>query len=467
MKLTTALTIFGVTFVGLIAALSFALWKTSNLLDFEAHEIAKAGESIRVAQELKVQLLNHNRNSFLYQLNNAGSHFGNRQTLRGEFAEFINLSEQYMNSTDDKAILMEVKHDIAAYLKERDDLGNAATTPTEQYVLVSAAMDTAISSVDRLIMANRSQMSDFMESVDHNNGIANSVAGTLLLLGGVIVIGSTFFALWFLVFPMTAISKTIALYSSGQTSSRIKSTGIHEVRLIGSNFNFMAESLEEKRQDQLRFIAAIAHDLRNPLNSMSMASQILIQRGEAEGQEITKIIFRQVQNLDRLVGDLLDTTRIEAGKLDLNFTEQDVRLVIRESVELHRTGISLHNFKIELPNEAILCNCDGGRLSQVMNNLLSNAVKYSPNGGTVIVKGWIESRETHISVTDQGLGIEPRDSENIFKPFHRSKATKNTIPGIGLGLSASKRIIEAHGGKLQVESVLGKGSTFYITIPHP
>jgi signal transduction histidine kinase len=267
--------------------------------------------------------------------------------------------------------------------------------------------------------------------------------------------------------PLKSISHAITQFTNGNLKARAKVKGLKEIQQISSNFNLMSEHLEEKRQDQLQFIASIAHDLRNPLNSMSMASELLVSQSEKQNQELSKIIFRQVKTLDRLVTDLLDTTRIEAGKLDIKTSEQDICALIKDLIGLHQTDSDLHGLTIELPEKALPCKCDIGRLSQVMNNLISNAIKYSPRGGTILIKAWQDGSEIHITVSDQGIGIDKEDLESIFKPFHRSKLTKSTIPGIGLGLSTSRRIVAAHGGKLWAESIPGKGSTFHVTLPRP
>jgi signal transduction histidine kinase len=172
-----------------------------------------------------------------------------------------------------------------------------------------------------------------------------------------------------------------------------------------------------------------------------------------------------MKNLDRLVGDLLDTTRIEAGQLVLHVALHDLRALILDAVDLQRAGATIHELDVELPDGPLGCRCDSARFSQVMNNLLSNAVKYSPNGGTIAVIARRDRDEIEVAVSDEGIGIDATDLENIFTPFKRTLATKSTIPGVGLGLSASRRIIQAHGGELSVRSMPGRGSTFTIRIP--
>lgn len=466
MNLRVTALILSVFLFGVFGALSLSFMKTTDLLNFEAQELTKSGESIRLAQGLKVRLLSHNRNSFLYSLHRNPSHHETRQTQRREIKEILTSAESYLNGQDEQAILAEVNQEIADYLEKRDHLEAKPITPQRRYNLVSREVEKAISAIDKLVAINRSQMSNLVSEINRKNEAAHKLAVFLFCAGGLILLGIVVAAFKFVAHPLISLSSLMVRYGKGETSVRAARKGSAEIREVSSSFNSMAQSLEEKRQDQLRFIATIAHDLRNPLNSMSMASELLIRRSHEEDKELSKIIFRQVKNLDRLVGDLLDITRIEAGQLDLNLSDQEIRSLVKDSVELHRTGSDLHAFKVELPNDALNCKCDGRRLSQVINNLLSNAVKYSPNGGTVTVRAWREGSEVKISVADQGIGIEPENLENIFKPFHRTDKTKNMIPGVGLGLSASRRIVEAHGGKLRVESVLGKGSVFYVSLPH-
>ncbi|MCB0362989.1 MAG: HAMP domain-containing histidine kinase, partial [Bdellovibrionales bacterium] len=226
----------------------------------------------------------------------------------------------------------------------------------------------------------------------------------------------------------------------------------------------MAGSLEEKRREHLEVIAAVAHDIRNPLSSIAMASELLASRSEGKNREMCMIIHRQVNMLDRLVGDLLEGSRIASGQIDLHFATHDLGALIRDCVNLHRSSVSGHEFKLEIQDEPLLCRCDNRLLTQVVNNLISNAVKYSPRGGLVTLKARVENKEIVFEVKDEGIGIEPQDQIDIFKPFHRAKQTKSKYPGVGLGLSTSQAIVEAHEGKLSVKSELGHGTEFTVRI---
>jgi signal transduction histidine kinase len=465
MRLKTGLAIFVVLVSVIFAALSVSLIRMSDLLDRESRKLIAAGESIRLAEELKSRLLVHNRNAFLYTLNNDPDRLQGRRTQRAQVTSLLETIGQLANSREEEVVLAEVRRQIATYFDKRGDLTSLGVSPVEQYTQISQDVDEALAVVDMLTEVNRKQMNALMETIGRRNTVSDSIAVLLLLLGGFVLLFIIIGIVFSVARPLTSLADIIAKYAGGDSSARSEIKGLQEIRVIASNFNSMADRLEERRQEQLRFIASIAHDLRNPLQSMSVASALLAIKCVAEDRELAGMVSRQVKHLDRLVGDLLDISHIEAGRLELELGDQDIGLLIRDAVELYRAGSDLHSFRIEIADDPIICRCDGRRIAQVINNLVSNAVKYSPNGGVVKVKAWKKEDEFVISVADEGIGIAPQDFDRIFKPFYRTKATKGTIPGIGLGLSASRRIVEAHGGRMHVESTPGKGSVFYVCLP--
>jgi signal transduction histidine kinase len=462
-NLRTAVIILSAMLITVFGALSLALSRTTALLDYESRELAKSGESIRLAQGLKLRLLAVNRNTLLYKLHGEPWRLESKLSQRGEVSDFLNQVSSLLTTQEETAILAAIRHDIATYLQKLDAIEISRASSLEKYYLASQDVDHAIAAVDRLVEINRTESSRQLNEISKKNNEAGRIAAALLFTGAFIILTVVLTAFGAIIRPLTGIARTIKRYGKGDASARAQLSGVNEIREIGANFNSMAQSLEEKRQDQLRFIASIAHDLRNPLSAISMASEILREEVNDE-QNITHIIVRQVKVLDRLVGDLLDTARIEAGELDLHTAEVDIGRLVRDAVALHKSGSELHRFTVDVPEEPLPAKADPARISQVMNNLLSNAIKYSPNGGKIKVRAWQESAAIRITVTDRGIGISEEDLPDIFKPFNRSKATRGTIPGIGLGLSASRRIIESHGGVLQVTSTAGKGSTFMIIL---
>jgi signal transduction histidine kinase len=233
-------------------------------------------------------------------------------------------------------------------------------------------------------------------------------------------------------------------------------------------FDDMAENIARARQDQLRFLASIAHDIRNPLSAIGMSSELLLEDGgldEHETRQMLAIIGRQTTHLNRLVTDILDLARTQSGQIELELQEHDMRTLVRDAVGLYEKTSEAHRLEVTLPADPVPCRCDGNRIAQVLNNLLSNAIKYSPYGGKVSVIAARRDGEVVIDVTDEGIGIAPGEVDRIFEPFRRSVATKETIPGIGLGLAASRRLVELHGGRIEVDSQPGRGSTFRVVLP--
>jgi len=465
MSLRTAVVVVGALLLALFGVLSLWLDRTTDLLELEARELARAHESVGAAEDLKIRLLVHNRSSFLNQLGFDNSRQHDGQVERDEIHQYLASARQYLNSPEEAALLEEATREIDSYLEIRDKLEESGLAPVDKYLRVSRDLDNAFASIDRFIAINRSQAGAIAAEIARQNENAAILAKTSFVGGGLLLAGIILATFWLLAGPLISVGDAIARYNDGDTAARVRVHGLREICSIGSMFNSMAESLEQRRQDRLRFIASIAHDIRNPLHSIIMAADLLKRRGDAEDRGPAQLIFGQTQNLDRLVGDLLDTTRVEAGQLNLQLATQDVRPMIRDAVELQRAGTTIHELDLNLPRYPLPCRCDAARFSQVLNNLLSNAIKYSPNGGSVTVVARQRGGDVEISVSDEGIGIESNDLENIFTPFKRTVATKSTIPGVGLGLSSSRRIIEAHGGKLCVESVPGRGSTFTVRLP--
>jgi two-component system, OmpR family, sensor histidine kinase MtrB len=465
MKLRTALAILASLILAVFMMMAAKLNGTANLLDHTARDLARAGDSLRVAEQLKSLLLIHNRDAFLFTLHNDQARLDRRTAEHAEILSRLQIIDKPVDDPHESAIVSDVIQKIQAYFDLRDALVDSVDEPIQQYNAVAQLVDDAVAAIDKLVDINQAQLLELIAAIAEKSRAADRGALVLLCIGSLMLTFLIFGVLRLVSQPLATLMKVIAAYSGGDDSVRAMPEGLWETQKVAHTFNLMADRLQVKRQDQLNFIASIAHDLRNPLNAMSMAAAMLLGRGDQKMRSVCEIILRQVKNLDRMVGDLLDTTRIESGQLEIELAVHDVGALICDAVELHEHDSELHSLRLQVPAEPLLCVCDAGRISQVMNNLISNALKYSPSGGTVRIQACAEDEQIQIAVVDHGIGIAEEDLGNIFKPFHRTPETRNTIPGIGLGLSASRRIIEAHGGVLKVQSERGSGSTFSILIP--
>jgi signal transduction histidine kinase len=213
-----------------------------------------------------------------------------------------------------------------------------------------------------------------------------------------------------------------------------------------------------------KMLAIVAHDLRNPLNLISLASGVL-RRLSAESDAArakVDLIDRAVKRMDRLIRDLVDATHIERDELSVSLGDVGVADVLRELMESFRPsalekGIDLH---IDVPSADVIVRADRDRLVQVFGNLVGNALKFTGAGGTVGVQTSPRDDEICFEVDDTGPGIRPEHLQHVFERFWKSGGG-----GIGLGLFIARSVVAAHGGTLGVRSVLGQGATFFFSIP--
>ncbi|HVH62291.1 MAG TPA: HAMP domain-containing sensor histidine kinase, partial [Candidatus Dormibacteraeota bacterium] len=176
-------------------------------------------------------------------------------------------------------------------------------------------------------------------------------------------------------------------------------------------------------------------------------------------------INKEADRLNRLINDMLDLDRIEAGRLTLHLCAVDVNQVIREAVDRARATSAKHSFVTHLESAQPMVHADPDRVAQVLANLLSNAIKYSPDGGEIVVTCEVRDVGVEITVSDHGIGIAPEFIERLFGRYERYEKTSGSILGTGLGLAITRQIVEMHGGKIWVQSELGSGSNFHFTLP--
>ena len=234
-----------------------------------------------------------------------------------------------------------------------------------------------------------------------------------------------------------------------------------------------ADITDQRNAERLKeeFFALVSHELRTPLTSITGYLELVLDPDESEldpqQAHFLGVVERNARRLQRLVGDLLFVAQFEGGKLALDTTATQVEDVAAEAVESARPQADELGIELRLNAEAVPpCMGDAGRLGQALDNLISNALKFTPAGGRVDVRVLDRRDRIAIEVADTGLGISHVDQSRLFERFFRTtSATEAAIPGVGLGLSIAKAIIEGHGGRIGVASEEGRGTTFTIEIP--
>jgi PAS domain S-box-containing protein len=216
------------------------------------------------------------------------------------------------------------------------------------------------------------------------------------------------------------------------------------------------------------FISVVSHEFRTALAGIQGFSEMIRDEDldKAEMKEFAGDINKDALRLNRMITEMLDLDRIEAGRVSLRLSNVDLNAAITDSIERARATSPAHSIVADLDPLLPTLLADGDRLVQVVTNLLNNAVKYSPDGGEIRVRSQLTGSQTLVSVSDQGQGIPEDYITRIFERYERYEASATSrIMGTGLGLPIARQIVEMHGGRIWVESTPGAGSTFHFTIP--
>jgi signal transduction histidine kinase len=283
--------------------------------------------------------------------------------------------------------------------------------------------------------------------------------------------------------PLRRLTDAARALAEGDLTRRVPAdrarTGGAEITELSRQFNAMADQVEETMETIRRdrdtgreFLADVSHELRTPLAALRTFNELLREKAGddvAARTEFLEASAQQIERLDWLAQNLLELSKLDSGLIRLDLRPDDLRATIESAVEqaqvsARRRGLDL---TMELPEEPLVTRHDPQRLGQVLTNLIGNALKFTPRGGSVRVVLSPRNRGARIQVIDSGVGIDAAELPKIFDRFYRgSRANEARGSGSGLGLAIVRSVVEMHGGRVMVESRIGTGSTFTVTLPN-
>ena len=296
--------------------------------------------------------------------------------------------------------------------------------------------------------------------------------GRFLLWGCLVAIGIavaiTFFLSRRILAPVKALTSAAKRLGCGDFSQRVQVKDKGELGELASTFNSMASNLERAEQLRRNMVADVAHELRTPLSNVRGYLEAVHDGVIKPDADTIRSLDEEAMLLSRLVDDLQELSIAEAGKLKLVRQPESVAELIKQTTDMVQAQLAAKevSVSIDLPDKLPLVNIDAPRISQVLRNLLENAVAHTRKGGAITVTAREQDNYVEVAVSDTGEGIPAADLPNIFERFYRvDKSRARATGGSGLGLTIAKRLVEAHGGKIEIQSELGKGSRFAFTIP--
>ncbi len=301
--------------------------------------------------------------------------------------------------------------------------------------------------------------------------LADSISRFLLwggLLAVVIALVITLVLSRLILAPIQALTRTARQLGQGDFSQRIPFQGRGEVGELAQAFNSMASDLERAEKLRRNLVADVAHELRTPLSNIRGYLEAVGDGVIKPDTAVTRSLYEEATLLSRLVDDLQDLALAEAGKLKLVYQPEDIAELIKQTAAVVQTqatakGVSL---AVDLSDKLPPVNIDSHRIVQVLRNLLENAAAHTAKEDTITVTARQQDNWVKVSVADTGEGMPGEDIPNIFERFYRvDKSRTRAVGGSGLGLTIAKQLVEIHGGKIEVESELGKGSRFTFTLP--
>jgi signal transduction histidine kinase len=306
--------------------------------------------------------------------------------------------------------------------------------------------------------------------------IKNSMTGLAIIIITTLLLGLLVFRL--LTHRLRAVTSTVVAFEHGQLEQRVEVKTEDEIGQLGSSFNQMADTLvanmeEIKQVDRLRreLIANVSHDLRSPLASIQGYLETIQHKDkkldDTERARYYDIVLRNTRKLGNLISELFELSKLDAKNVQPDLEPVSIAELAQDVVVQFKPIAEEKQVKLEaiLPDEPLrLVNADIALMERAISNLIDNAIKNTPSGGTVNITPLNTGNRVSVEITDTGTGISEDQINRIFDRFYQVDGSRSPGNGAGLGLSIAQKILELHGSKLSVQSVLNQGTTFKFSL---
>lgn len=446
---------------GMLLVTGLVLAVITDLLERSSRELGESLESLRVSQGMQVELTTHIRSMVFAE--GTGGYVPGVVPIELRLRRLLNEAGQHVNvGPAEQAQVDRVRAAIAAYLEAAHAAAATPASPRERLAAVGPSFNGAFDALDALVWLNTDAARRWRERATIYNEVANIISLVVIALAALAVIALLRGLSGQLLRPLSDLHRAVVDFAGGDEASRAPVRGVREVRELARTFDETADALVRFRHGHTAFQLGLAQELRDPLTVIKLR---LRAPPSCDPSATRQAVEEQVQRMDRILRDVIDAALIGAGKLEIAPERRDLRPLVEKVAGEFRALAPDRPIEVRAPQAPVEARCDAARVEHVLRNLMSNALKYSAPESPVLVELGAEGDRATIAVTDHGIGIRPEELPRLFEPFHRTGVSGGYVSGAGLGLAATKRIVEAHGGAITVESEAGRGSIFRVSLP--
>ena len=412
------------------------------------------------ARDLEAQILGLKRDDLLWHTTRQTVYRAQGDERLAEAQRIAAALDPYVNTEHEQTLVAQIRSMLGVL--QRDWVQDMYSSLQEDV----RSTERLLGIVDEFQAENESQMKDSLAAEDHlRKTVTYSAAGlsagtaVLLLLGD-----------WSLMRrilrPASDLTNAVKSFGQGDFAAQAAVWHDDELGALARTFNNMAGDIADREKDRLQFVAMVVHDLKNPALAIDMAARMLRGPGVTEEQRRTYLdgIQEEVAYLRGVIRDLTDDIQVVNGRFSVQKVDLELGALVRRFVETQSKSFATHEIVAKTAEGCTICG-DADRIKRVLTNLVSNAVKYSPAGTRVTLEVAKENAQVVLTISDQGPGISKDDLDVLFQPFGRGRAASTLAEGTGMGLYVVKQIIEAHNGRIDVQSEPGRGATFQIRLP--
>ena len=375
----------------------------------------------------------------------------------------------------DEAQLTEVMGRILAL----DQAGSTAEASQLQGAQIDPLKQDLVTLTDALVAGTTAETNELIAANRASFAASQLTFVAVALLSVVLALVLGYALSWSVIGPIKRMETRLGAIASGDFSGHVDVPNRDELGVLAENINRMNDELgrlyrelESASRHKSEFLANMSHELRTPLNAIIGFSEVLHEEmsgplNDSQRQYVEDVL-EAGQHLLSLINDILDLSKVEAGRMELALAEVSILDTLESGVTMHQARATRRDIALNLSVDPDVgsVQADERKVRQVVFNLLANAVKFTPSGGRVDVSARRHDGVVEIAVADTGMGISPDDQERIFEAFQQAHGSAGgDTEGTGLGLALSKRFVELHGGRLWVQSEVGAGTTFRFTLP--